>query len=351
MGLVVTFEAPGVVGFAEEDDVRLAEDEVRLQTLYSGISAGTELTAYRGSNPYLDKRWDDAHRLFVPDRDASLRYPVAGWGYEEVGRVDEVGSSVSSVRPGQVVWGTWGHRSRVVVAEPWAAARVLPEDVEPIVGVFSQIGSIALNAVLDANLHLGEVLAVFGQGVPGLLVTQLARLSGAAVVGVDGIARRLELSKTLGADRVVDFTKESPAEVVKSMTDGRGADVSIEISGSAAALHEAVRSTAYNSRVVTSGFFQGAASALFLGEEFHHNRIEIVCSQISGVSRSLDHRWNEARLQRTFMTLAALRRVQLEPLISHVIPAREAADAFRLLDERPEEAIQVVLDFTDGPSG
>lgn len=351
MGLVVTFEAPGVVGFAEEDDVRLAEDEVRLQTLYSGISAGTELTAYRGSNPYLDKRWDDAHRLFVPHRDASLRYPVAGWGYEEVGRVDEVGSSVSSVRPGQVVWGTWGHRSRVVVAEPWAAARVLPEDVEPIVGVFSQIGSIALNAVLDANLHLGEVLAVFGQGVPGLLVTQLARLSGAAVVGVDGIARRLELSKTLGADRVVDFTKESPAEVVKSMTDGRGADVSIEISGSSAALHEAVRSTAYNSRVVTSGFFQGAASALFLGEEFHHNRIEIVCSQISGVSRSLDHRWNEARLQRTFMTLAALRRVQLEPLISHVIPAREAADAFRLLDERPEEAIQVVLDFTDGPSG
>jgi threonine dehydrogenase-like Zn-dependent dehydrogenase len=182
------------------------------------------------------------------------------------------------------------------------------------------------------------------------LVTQLARLNGATVIGVDGIGRRLELSRTLGADHVVDFTAESPAEVVKAMTDGRGADVSIEISGSATALHEAVRSTAYNSRVVTSGFFQGAASALFLGEEFHHNRIEIVCSQISGVSRSLDHRWNEARLQRTFMTLVAQRRIQLEPLISHVIPVREAADAFRLLDQRPEAAVQVVLDFKDGVS-
>jgi 2-desacetyl-2-hydroxyethyl bacteriochlorophyllide A dehydrogenase len=350
MVLVVTFEAPGVVGFAEEDDAPLAEHEVRVRTLYSGISAGTELTAYRGSNPYLGKRWDDERRLFVADRDASLQYPIVGWGYEEVGRVEEVGSSVTSVRPGQVVWGTWGHRSRVVVPEAWAAARVLGDGVDPIVGVFSQIGSIALNAVLDANVHLGEVLAVFGQGVPGLLVTQLARLNGATVIGVDGIGRRLELSRTLGADHVVDFTAESPAEVVKAMTDGRGADVSIEISGSATALHEAVRSTAYNSRVVTSGFFQGAASALFLGEEFHHNRIEIVCSQISGVSRSLDHRWNEARLQRTFMTLVAQRRIQLEPLISHVIPVREAADAFRLLDQRPEAAVQVVLDFKDGVS-
>lgn len=350
MGVVVTFDAPGAIGFTEEADPPLHGHEVRLQTLYSGISAGTELTAYRGSNPYLGKRWDEERRLFVPDHDVSLQYPVAGWGYEEVGRVEEVGSSVTSVQLGQIVWGTWGHRSRVVVSEAWAAARILPEDIDPIVGVFSQIGSIALNALLDANIHLGEVVAVFGQGVPGLLVTQLARLNGATVVGVDGIGRRLELSTILGAERVVDFNEESPAEVVKALTDGRGADVSIEISGSASALHEAVRSTAYNSRVVTSGFFQGAAGSLFLGEEFHHNRIEIVCSQISGVSRSLDHRWDEGRLQQAFMSLVAHRRVELKPLISHVVPAREAAEAFRLLDEHPDETVQVVLDFTGGPS-
>jgi threonine dehydrogenase-like Zn-dependent dehydrogenase len=349
MGLVVTFDGPRTVGFADEDDAPLERDEIRLRTLFSGISAGTELTAYRGSNPYLDKRWDEDRRLFVPAEAASLSYPVAGWGYEEVGRIDEVGGSVTSVRPGQIVWGTWGHRSHAVVKESWASARVL-DGIEPIAGVFSQIGSIALNAVLDANVHLGELVAVFGQGVPGLLVTQLARLNGGTVVGVDGIGKRLALSSKLGADRVVDFTTEHPSEVVKAMTGGRGADVSIEISGSAAALHEALRATAYNSRVVASGFFQGAAQALSLGEEFHHNRMEIVCSQISGVNRSLDHRWNEARLQRTFMTLVAERRVDVEPLISHVVPVRDAAEAFRLLDERPEETVQVVLDFMDGSS-
>jgi 2-desacetyl-2-hydroxyethyl bacteriochlorophyllide A dehydrogenase len=348
MGFAVTFEAPGVVGFVEEEAPPVGTSQVRIRTLYSGISAGTELTAYRGTNPYLDKRWDADRRLFVPETGGSLSYPVVGWGYEEVGQVEEVGSGVTRLSPGAVVWGTWGHRSHIVVDEAWAVTRVLADPADPIVGVFSQIGSIALNAVLDANVHVGETVAVFGQGVPGLLVMQLVRANGGTVIAVDGIASRLRLSRELGADHVVDVGADRPAEVVKRLTDGRGADVSIEISGSAAALHEAIRSTAYNSRVVASGFFQGPAASLFLGEEFHHNRVQIVCSQISGVSPSLDHRWNEHRLQRTFMSLVAGGRIEVRPLISHVVPVRRAADAFRLLDERPEDAVQVVLDFTDG---
>ena len=57
MGRVVTFEGPKLVGVREYEDPRLGPTEVRLRTLYSGISAGTEMTAYRGSNPYLAKRW------------------------------------------------------------------------------------------------------------------------------------------------------------------------------------------------------------------------------------------------------------------------------------------------------
>ena len=85
--------------------------------------------------------------------------------------------------------------------------------------------------------------------------------------------------------------------------------------------------------------------------EIHHNRIQLVCSQISGVASSVDHRWSEARLQRTFMNLAAEGRVELAPLVSHRFPFRAAADAFELLDQRPEEAVQVVLEFADGASG
>ncbi len=346
MGRVVTFEGPEKVGIREYEDPPLGPNEVRLRTLYSGISAGTEMTAYRGSNPYLAKRWEPDRRLFV-EGETSLEYPVEGWGYEEVGEVAEIGPGVTKVETGEVVYGTWGHRSTKVVGENWAAARILPSSVDPVVGVFSRIGAIALNAVLDADVHVGEYVAVFGQGVPGLIAAQLARLNGGTVIAVDGIPRRLELAGELGTAHVIDFRERSPAEEIKGLTEGRGADVSIEISGSYPALHEAIRSTAYNSKVVSAGFFQGEGAGLFLGEEFHHNRIRVVCSQISGLSPALDHRWSVERLEKTVMALAAEGRISLEPLVTHVFEADEADKAFELLDQRPApgDVVQAVLKF------
>ncbi len=347
MGHVVTFDAPRRVGLEGYEDAPLAPGEVRLRTLYSGISAGTELTQYRGSNPYLAKRWDPDRRLFVEGGDTSLTYPVRGMGYEEVGRVVEVGGDVRGVAEGDVVYGTWGHRSTHVVPGEWAAARTLPAGLDPIAGVFSRIGAIALNNVLDADIHVGEWVAIFGQGVPGLIATRLATLNGGSVIAVDGLEPRLELARRMGAAEVVDFRAQDAGEAVKALTEGRGADVAIELSGLSQALHSAIRATAYNSRVVASSFYQGAAAGLFLGEEFHHNRIEIVCSQISGISPRLDHRWDLRRLERTIMRLQAEGRVDLTPLVSHTFPVAEAAEAFRLLDERPHEAVQVVLAFEE----
>jgi 2-desacetyl-2-hydroxyethyl bacteriochlorophyllide A dehydrogenase len=346
VGRVVTFEGPEEVSVREYEDPALGPGEVRLRTLYSGISAGTEMTAYRGSNPYLAKRWDPDRRLFV-EGETSLEYPVEGWGYEEVGEVSEVGPAVTEVQTGDVVYGTWGHRSHTVVDEDWAAARRLPPGVDPVVGVFSRIGAIALNAVLDADVHVGEYVAVFGQGVPGLIAAQLAGLNGGTVIAVDGIPKRLELARELGVAHVLDFNEVNPAEEIKRLSEGRGADVSVEISGSYPALHEATRSTAYNSKVVSAGFFQGDGSGLFLGEEFHHNRINVVCSQISGLSPALDHRWSLERLERTVMSLAAEGRVSLQPLVTHVFDPDDAHEAFRLLDSRPApgDVVQAVIKF------
>jgi threonine dehydrogenase-like Zn-dependent dehydrogenase len=93
------------------------------------------------------------------------------------------------------------------------------------------------------------------------------------------------------------------------------------------------------------GFFQGEARSLFLGEEFHHNRIDIVCSQIAGVSPALTYRWDGLRLATTFMGLVADGRLDLRPLISHVAPFAEAASLFELLDTRHDEALQAVIAF------
>jgi len=84
--------------------------ELRVRTLYSGISAGTELATYRGTNPYLRKQWDSELALFLPGQ-ATFTYPVDVWGYSEVGVVDALGPGTSGSAVGDVVWGIWvtGH--------------------------------------------------------------------------------------------------------------------------------------------------------------------------------------------------------------------------------------------------
>lgn len=347
MSEVLVFTKPRKVEYEIVEDRPLAANEVRLRTLYSGISAGTELTAYRGSNPYLHKRWDASRKLFISAQQPEFTYPISGWGYEEVGEVIELGSEVQTVSLGDVVYGTWGHRTQHIMEEEYARPRRKPDSLDPILAIYSHLGPIALNGILDANIHVGETVAVFGLGALGQLIAQLAKLSGAQVIGVDLIEKRLNLAKELGAiERGLNPGEGSPAEQIKDLTNGRGADVTIEVTGNARALHEAVRAAAYSARVVALGFFQGDAQGLFLGEEFHHNRIHLVCSQISNVDPALSYRWDRIRLIHTIMDLQAQGSLNLRSVITHVIPYKHAAQGFRILDETPDQALQVVLDFS-----
>ena len=365
--VAVAFTGPGSAGLIDEEDRPLQEHEVRVRTHFSGISTGTEMSMYRNTNPYMHKHWDESRRLFVElGAHEPMRYPVVA-GYEEVGWVVESGTGVSDLPAGTLVYGTWGHRSEANVDAAHVRDRVLPPGTDPLYGIFSHIGAIALNGVLDAGIHVGETVAVFGLGVVGQLVAQLAALSGAEVVGVDLIPARLRLAQELGAAHVIDggevprsgapqvprsgAPQVPAAEEIKRLTGGRGADVCIEASGSSRALNEAVRACAYASKVVALGFFQGEAKGLYLGEEFHHNRIDIVCSQIGGVAPDLQHRWDRVRLVQTFMGLAARGRLQLRPLITHIGPPEQAPELFRLMDEQPAEVLQAVLDFGGSPVG
>ena len=347
MSEVLVFTQPRQIDFDAVEDRPLEGKEIRVRTLYSGISAGTELTAYRGSNPYISKQWDAKNRIFLTSEAPSQPYPLSGWGYEEVGEVTEVHPDVTTLKVGDIVYGTWGHRTHHVLQEDYANKRIKPQGLDPILAIYSHLGPIALNGILDANIHVGETVAIFGLGALGQLIAQLAKLSGARVIGVDLIDKRLELATQLGSiEWGLNPKAGSAAEKIKELTDGRGADVSIEVSGSARALHEAVRATTYSAKVVVLGFFQGEAQGLFLGEEFHHNRINIVCSQISNVDPALSYRWDRIRLIHTIMDLQAKSLLNLRPVITHIIPFKQAAQGFQILDETPEQALQVVLDFS-----
>jgi 2-desacetyl-2-hydroxyethyl bacteriochlorophyllide A dehydrogenase len=299
----VQITAPHHVEVIDQPTPQLRAGEVRVRTTYSGISAGTELTAYRGSNPYLNRSWDPDLRVFTEDVDG-LSYPVAGLGYSEVGQVVEVAPDVADdpgLPPvGAHVWGIWGHRGEAVLPAGKLRGCTVPDGLDPLAATFARVGAVALNAVLTADIHLGETVAVFGQGVLGLLATRLVRLSGGTVVAVDAVPGRLEKALEYGADTVLDARDGSAGLHIRKLTGGRGADVAIEISGSYPALHEAIRSVAVGGRVVASGFYQGDGTGLRLGDEFHHNRVALICSQIGGVPAAVAGRWDQTRLNQTF---------------------------------------------------
>ena len=339
----VEFASPGKVRLVPMEIPEPGEGEVLVSTMYSGISAGTELTAFTGTNPYLHRQWDPVRRLFV-DGEPTFPYPLLGWGYEEVGRVTAVGPGLGADLIGQVVWGIWGHRASGILPAATARQQLLGDRVPPVSGVFARVGAVALNALLDANPRIDEPLVVFGQGVIGLLLTALASAAGAQVIAVDPVPERLALAKQFGATVMIS-EPASAAEQVRDLTGNRGAPVAVDVSGNQAALHEAIRTVGLNGTVVASGFYQGPMSALRLGEEFHHNRVRLISSQIGGVDPALSGRWDRAQLHQDVMARISDGRLDPTPLVSHEIPVTECQAAFDLLTSGDPDVLQVVLKF------
>jgi threonine dehydrogenase-like Zn-dependent dehydrogenase len=318
-----------------------------VRTWYSGVSAGTELTAYRGSNPYLTRTWDAGSRLFV-DGTPTFAYPVEGWGYSEVGEVVEVAADVTRPAVGDLVHGIWGHRSEAVL--PAAAVAEPPVDrAGPGGGHLRPGGVDRLNALLAADVRLGDRVAVFGQGVIGLLATRLAVLAGAEVVAVDSSSPGSTPRAPMGAAHVVRADEPEGAGSLVRAWSGGGVDSAIELSGNDRALHEAVRSVVVDGTVAASGFYQGGATHLRLGEEFHHNRVRIVASQISGTPVALGPRWDQPRLVRTFMDQVRRGRVDVRSLVTDVVDAADVASLFARLDRGDPGVLQAVLRFPGAP--
>ncbi|NNM76484.1 zinc-binding dehydrogenase [Sphingomonas sp. ID1715] len=333
--------APRELAFEPLELRPLADGEVLIRTLYSGISAGTELSQYRGTNPFMHRRFDEKSRLFVADDEPSWPYPVRTLGYEEVGEIVE--SRAEDLPIGARVFGTWNHRSHFIAPADYARERLMPKGADPRIGIFSHIGAVALNGVHDANIRIGDLVAVFGLGVPGQIVVQAATRSGAQVIAIDPDPLRREIALKHGAWLAME--PQGAAERIKEMTGGRGADSCIEVSGVAAALGEAIRAVAYASRVVAMGFLQGEIGGIRFGEEFHHNRVQLICSQISGVAPEASHRWSKPRLWRTAVELQHRGLLDLLPLITHEARFEDAPAMFDRIDKGESGLLQAVLRF------
>lgn len=339
----VFITAPRTVEVRTQELRTPAENEVLIEAIASGISAGTEMNVYRGNAPQWRRKQDPATRLFVTTDEPEWRYPLA-YGYACVGRILHAGAQVKHVSEGEVVFAYAPHSSHALVDEK----KVVPLRGlnDPILGVFLANLSTAYNGVLDARPPLGANLVVSGLGVIGqLLIRLLSQCGLRTLIGVDVLDARRELARQSGADYVLDPQRNAVAEEVRELTDGRGADIVIEVSGAATALNEAIRTAGYNGTVIAMSWYSGGFDNLDLSGEFHHNRVQVCSSQVGGINPSLGPLWTLER--RTGQAVDMLDDLGLEALITHRLPVEQASQAYTLVDRSPEEVMQVALIYEE----
>lgn len=343
----------------------LVDGGVVVRTLFSGLSAGTELTYVKGTDPAFTSRRDPDLGAFVPG-EPLRRYPVVAMGYMEVGEVVE--SRRADLVPGALVATAYGHRSWHVLG-PGDVVVPVPADVEPLLGVYlAQMGPICANGLLHAAAELcgpdveglgdgvrDRSVVVTGAGVVGLLSALLAVLHGAAdVVVADEDPERLSTAQALGLD-VVDLRSEPLWQLCKTRwvhgPGDRGADLVLQCRARADVLHEALKCLRPQGSVIDLAFYTGGADAVRLGEEFHHNGLTLRCAQIGRVPRGLAPAWDRRRLAEETGRLLAARGADLRRhLVSHVLPVQDAPDLLLALARREASARQVVFTFDDAPA-
>lgn len=328
------------VGFREEEIDAPKENEILVETLYSGISHGTERLIYR-------REIAEGLQLDSSVKTIKGRFPFpVKYGYSNVGKVVETGEKVSVLQKGDVIFAFNPHETKYVISEKEAVK--LPADISPLHGVFIASIETAINVVLDSGIKFGESVVIFGQGTVGLFITQLVRKSGAdKIFTVDKIEKRRDISLKLGADFSFDpdpDRNDLPAAIME-LTDGIGADVIIEASGSPSALNNALKLAAFQGQVVVVSWYGTKPVTLDLGAEFHRKRLRIKSSQVSFIDPALTPRWNTKR--RMALALKLLPQLNLDELlsISRIYPFEEAEKAYKLIDKNPEEALQVVFSY------
>ncbi|GAA0231864.1 zinc-binding alcohol dehydrogenase [Cryptosporangium japonicum] len=326
---------------------------LRVETVFSGLSAGTELAAVKGTTPFATSAWDSELGLFRPGSGAG--YPIERLGYMEVGRVAETGALVAMA---------YGHRTGYE-ADPLVDRIVpLPPDLDPILGVYvAHAGPICANGLLHAAADLygeartlgdgvrGRRVVTLGAGMIGLLTALLARHHGAAsVVVVDPTPARRSVAERLGFETLdpdaVDVAVTLKTRWRHAAAD-HGADVVFQCRGRAEALALALRVLRPQGSVIDLAFYQGGAEAVRLGEEFHHNGLTVRCAQIGRVPRGTAHAWDRDRLSvETVDLLRAEGAAIREHLITDLVPFDDAPAHLRALATRDRSTVQTVFTFT-----
>ncbi|MGO9310729.1 MAG: zinc-dependent alcohol dehydrogenase [Spirochaetia bacterium] len=343
----IVVESPGNIRMVETAKPRVGPGDVLTRVAWSGI-CGTDLAIMSGDMSLV--------------REGLITYPVR-IGHEWSGVVEQVGKDVKRFRPGDrvvsdtaVTCGTCAHCLRGDIAEcrerrslgtinhwpgsfaeymlmPERHMHALPDSIDLDEAALIEPATIALAGVRKLVVSPATCVLIVGTGPIGLAALALVKSQGAGMVLVSGRKdRKLAVGRAMGADAVVNVTKEDLAGFVMKHTGGKGVDAVLETSGNIEALGPCVKVLAQGGTIALIGFFETSLNG------FNIDAVVFKEVQLRGVM-------GEFGLVEPVIDAMGGRKMSLKPLITHRVPFAQAIEAMKTAHEKNETKIKMLVEM------
>ena len=339
-------------------------DEILVQVYYSCISSGTEISVLKSQGKSLIKKalekpqnikkvLDMIRERGLVDSVAKVRNKIDAktqTGYSASGVVLEAGKNIYDFRPGDFVAcagaGMANHAEFISV--PSNLTVKLPEGLSLKTASTVALGAIALQGVRRCSPEIGSYVVVIGLGILGQITSQILKVSGCRVLGIDIDENRINKAMSFGLYKGINAKSYDIVHEIIQNTNGFGADAVIitAASESDSLINQSVEMCRRKGKVV----IVGDVAINIKREEFYKRELDILISTSYGPGRYDNNyevkgfeypyayvRWTEKRNMDEYLKLASEKKLDIDALIEGTFPAESAKEAYEYIksDKKP----------------
>ena len=269
-------------------------------------------------------------------------------GYCGIGRVVKTGESVTSVQVGDRVLVYHGKHQKYNIIPEAKATKVVDDKIPSLDASFVVIASMGLGGVRKLELELGESAMVMGIGLLGIFAIQFCRLSGAyPVIAADLNPARRELALKLGADYAFDPSAPDFVEQVKKVTNGKGVNATVEVTGVSQAMKQALECAAWKGRISLLGCTRVSDCSIDYYTQVHYPGIKLIGAHnfVRPKFESYPHHWTHQDDCKAILDLLGAGRIQVAPIVSRIESPLNAPQIYNELCDDKNFPIGTVFDW------